>query len=166
MRPRYKKRKKKSNGVMNVKQHHRLRGNRDYKDIGSEWDEDVRKAEKGEVDEEKRAEIALKDASLKSLQSCIESIPVNSDRFDTNIGLMLEKEVAVAGTIVVYNTGENGSNEFIPVVIKVALGPLQGLDEHIDFLCSGSWQKMVKPVIPEEVQAPVTVKGEKTVFID
>ena len=166
MKPRYKKKKKKSNGVMNVKQHHRFRGNGDYKDIGSEWDENVKKAERGEVDEMMRAEIALKDSSLKCLQTCVESLPPNLDRFNTNMGFVLEREVSVAGTIVVYGTGDNGANEFIPIVIRVALGPLQGMDEHIDFLSSGAWQKMVKPIVPEEAQAPMTVKGEKTVFIE
>ena len=154
------KKKKNSNGAFK----HRYRYT-DYEESFSQWDSDVEKALNGKMSEDERSEVATKEALLKSLRTFTEKLTQNLDRFNTNLGLILETRTSVAGSLVVYGTGENGSNEFVPVVITVNLGVPQDVKTHGDFLVSGKWHSMTLPPKEESeisIFRPQLVKGPRS----
>lgn len=160
------KRKRKVNGrkiitrkvTQDLHQHHRYR-NDDYDKAFSEWDIAVMKAENGEVDEEERAAVATKASMLEALQVFTKALTKNLDRFNTNLGLVLSTRSSIAGSFVVYGTGEGGTNEFVPVVLTIGTGEVQNVDDHIEFLTTGEWQKMADK--PKEEDQPLSIFKKK-----
>ena len=112
----------------------------------SEWDLLTERAKNGEISEEDRATVAVEESMLACLNTFNESlIGKNLDAYNTHLGHVLGKEQAIAGSMVLFHTGRNHTHEFVPVVIKVCVGEIQEVEEHIDFLTSGEWRKMLDP---------------------
>ena len=143
-------------------QHHRYRDD-EYEKAFSEWDETVRKAECGAIDEEQRAAVATKAAMLEALQVFTKALTKNLDRFNTNLGLVLSTRSSIAGSFVVYGTGDNGTNEFVPVVLTIGTGEVQNVEDHINFLSTGEWQKMADK--PREEDQPYSILRKKPMIV-
>lgn len=136
---------KKNRSKAKNKFHHRYR-KADRSKAPPQWENDISKAERGEISESERAEIAAKESLLKALTHFTQRLTKNFDRFNTNLGLVLETRTSVAGSLVIYGTGDNGANEFVPVVLTVNMGVPQTAKEHSEFLLSGAWHELTLPV--------------------
>lgn len=101
-----------------------------------EWKKIYYRAMKKEYDESYRSLVAKNASMMDALSTFTNNMMIHLNKCSGNLGLLLEHESAVSGSLVIRGTGDNGANEFIPVKLTVKLGPIQEYGEHIESLKS------------------------------
>lgn len=116
------------------------------------WKKLYREAVERGMNEEERAVIAKKVAMMHAMKTFTRELGKTLGECDTNLGLLLESADAVSASMTLHGTEDAGTDEYVPVKMIIQIGPVQELEEHIEFMKNG-WM-MKKP--GEENQVQVT----------
>jgi len=112
-----------------------------YTPPSKSWEEIMVMAQTGVLPEEQRSVVAKKATMIDALRVFEDNFNANLNKFNGNLGLLLGCETTIAGSLVIYGTGENGTNEFVPLLFSVrVVNAVQNLDDHAAYL-KGDWYK-------------------------